>query len=218
MPNLDSQHTENRASGRRFYHGEWNLIPIVEILNRAITHPDETDTLSELIVKCIRLQEAVAQVDLHSESGDLASRLKDQIRLSESPEVSHIRALERELNIQLQEFQSTPVIKFRPATTPEKRLVSYQLLPRRVAMLWSEDYDPMEYHPFYALLDAIADGTLTKIKPCNCGKYFYQRFSHQLFCSETCRIRDNQNSEKAREYRRTKQREYYNLNKTKNVK
>src|SRR5207245_2745463 len=53
-------------------------------------------------------------------------------------------------------------------------------------------------------------GAVGRIKKCQqCGKWFYARFTHQDFCAEECRVKHNAQSERAKEYRRDKAREYY---------
>lgn len=68
------------------------------------------------------------------------------------------------------------------------------------------------------LLECIKHGALHRILTCSCGKLFFQRFSHQHFCSEKCRSKSYQDSATWREYRRRKAREYYHLHKTGKVK
>lgn len=186
---------------------------MVYMLNQD-SKPEVSNPLRELIVLCVRLQEAAARMNF-STGGGLKEAIKFSSSLKESPEFAEIRSLQADLNIRLQEFQSTPVIELQPSTRPgiAPRLISYQVLPRHIALLWSEDYYPGEYHPFYALLDAIEDGTLANVKACICGKYFFKKFAHQRFCSEECRIKENQTSEKARESRRRWQRDNYQAHK-----
>ena len=57
-----------------------------------------------------------------------------------------------------------------------------------------------------------------RVRECYCGKYYFRRFRHQRFCSETCRVKRFRSSEEWREHRRTKAREYYWLHKAKNTK
>ena len=57
-----------------------------------------------------------------------------------------------------------------------------------------------------------------RIAQCDCQKYYFRRFSHQRFCGEPCRLKKFHASEKWKEYRRNKAREYYWLHKNANVK
>jgi hypothetical protein len=59
---------------------------------------------------------------------------------------------------------------------------------------------------------------LGHLKECNCGKWIWARFSHQRFCSSMCREREFRSSEKWKEHRRRKAREYYQLHKSGKVK
>jgi len=213
MPRQESQHTEKRPAIRRKYHGEFRLLPVVSILNHdPDSLPQDAISFRELLVLCIRLQEAAAQMDSPA-SGSLIDALKFAREHKETPEDAEVRTLELEINTRLLEFQSIPVIRVRRSTGKgtATRLASHQFLPRHVTSWWSED--PDSYHPFYALLDAIEDGTLANVKACSCGKYFFKKFAHQRFCSEECRVKENQNSEKARESRRRWQRDNYQAHK-----
>jgi hypothetical protein len=57
-----------------------------------------------------------------------------------------------------------------------------------------------------------------RVRECHCGKYYFRRFRHQRFCSETCRVQKFRSSEEWKEHRRAKAREYYWLHKAKNTK
>jgi len=57
-----------------------------------------------------------------------------------------------------------------------------------------------------------------RIAQCHCGRYYFRRFRHQRFCSAACRVRKFRSTEEWKAYRRIKAREYYWLQKNKNVK
>jgi hypothetical protein len=67
-------------------------------------------------------------------------------------------------------------------------------------------------------LQLFQSGYIFKIHPCRCKKVFFQRFAHQRFCSEKCRIAEFRNSDEARLRRNEYARKLYQLHKTKNVK
>lgn len=57
-----------------------------------------------------------------------------------------------------------------------------------------------------------------RIAQCACGTYYFRRFSHQRFCSETCRLKEFRSSAEWKAHRRRKAREYYWLHKSGKVK
>jgi hypothetical protein len=67
-------------------------------------------------------------------------------------------------------------------------------------------------------LELLESGYISNLRQCRCGKYIFQRFSHQRFCSQKCRIADYRSSEEFRVARNARQRELYRLHKKHNVK
>jgi hypothetical protein len=56
---------------------------------------------------------------------------------------------------------------------------------------------------------------LNSLRICKrCALWFFARFAHQEFCRKECRIKHNSSSDKWKEYKRDKAREYYQLHKT----
>jgi hypothetical protein len=70
----------------------------------------------------------------------------------------------------------------------------------------------------FDLMELARQGLLERLKQCPCGRWIWARFSHQRFCSSKCRERDFRSSEKWKEHRRQKAREYYRLHKSGKVK
>jgi hypothetical protein len=68
-------------------------------------------------------------------------------------------------------------------------------------------------------LFSLADqGLLDRVRQCQkCNRWFFARFDHQRSCSEKCRIKYFRSSEKWKEHRRKKMKEYYRLHKDTNV-
>jgi hypothetical protein len=54
-------------------------------------------------------------------------------------------------------------------------------------------------------------GLLDRLKECDCGRWFFSRFSHQNFCSDRCRKKRHETSEQFRASRREYMRRYYRL-------
>jgi len=67
-------------------------------------------------------------------------------------------------------------------------------------------------------LEVLRTGDASRIHQCRCGRFVFQRFSHQRFCSERCRIAEFRTSDEARQKRNARQRKLYQLHKSKHVK
>jgi len=52
-------------------------------------------------------------------------------------------------------------------------------------------------------------GLLDRFRICECSQWYFARFSHQNFCSSTCRVRFWENSEQRKEHKRQRARENY---------
>jgi hypothetical protein len=113
--------------------------------------------------------------------------------------------------------------------TLERRLRRYTFYPRfyPLGKVLSFAWEPARPdHPeSYGEISAIVDlaklaekDLLGHLKQCSCGRWIWARFSHQRFCSARCREHDFRSSEKWKEHRRQKAREYYRLHKSGKVK
>jgi hypothetical protein len=113
--------------------------------------------------------------------------------------------------------------------TLERRLRRYTFYPRfyPLGKVFSFAWAPVrpDHSDSYGEISAIADlarlaekDLLGHLKECCCGRWIWARFSHQRFCSAMCRERDFRSSEKWKEHRRQKAREYYLLHKSGKVK
>jgi hypothetical protein len=128
--------------------------------------------------------------------------------------------------------RSSPKKKNSPSLELDRRLRRYTFYPRffplgkLLSFAWSSTRpnhpDPSEG---YDDVSAIADlaklaekDLLGHLKECVCGRWIWARFSHQRFCSARCRERHFRSSEKWKEHRRQKAREYYRLHKSGKVK
>jgi hypothetical protein len=69
-----------------------------------------------------------------------------------------------------------------------------------------------------ALLELGRERLLSRVQRCECGTWFYARFSHQNFCSLRCRSRHQRVSPEFKAHRRKYMRKYYRLILSKNVK
>ena len=67
-------------------------------------------------------------------------------------------------------------------------------------------------------LDLIQSGYISRVLPCRCGKFFFQKFSHQRFCGGKCRVAEFRTSDEARRKRNEYARKLYHLHKSGKVK
>lgn len=118
------------------------------------------------------------------------------------------KSTSRKLRTQLRRYT------FYPEFFPLGKLLSFDWVPTRP-----------DHPDRYGEVSAIADlaklaerDLLGNLRECSCGRWIWIRFSHQRFCSAKCREREFRSSEKWKEHRRKKAREYYRLHKHKNVK
>jgi hypothetical protein len=63
-------------------------------------------------------------------------------------------------------------------------------------------------------LELIESGYIFKIFPCRCRRFYFQKFSHQRFCSTKCRIAASRDSDEARRKRNEYARKLYHLHKS----
>jgi hypothetical protein len=103
---------------------------------------------------------------------------------------------------------------FYPQFFPVGKLLSFAWMPTRPDS--SESYG--EVSAIADLAKLAERDLLGHLKECSCGKWIWVRFSHQRFCSSKCRERNFRSSEKWKEQRRQKAREYYRLHKSGKVK
>lgn len=62
-------------------------------------------------------------------------------------------------------------------------------------------------------LELMQSGSIYRIVPCRCGKFFYKRFSHQKFCTSKCRLAEFRDSDESRKKRNEYARKLYHLHK-----
>ena len=202
MPKKRSHHTEPVV--RRFY-GERLALELIERLNQP-NHDAQLATVHEALAVCQKMYSLKSR--LHME----LSKIKE----GTPPVVEEVTSLQSKLREILKPFVSRPEVSFSGSRPSDSDF----------NLFWNLD----ESSPFYGLrvrgqhqphflfLRCVEAEIVQRIVQCGCSKFFYQRFSHQKFCSVSCRVQANQNTEAAREYRRSKQREYYRLHNTKNTK
>jgi hypothetical protein len=67
-------------------------------------------------------------------------------------------------------------------------------------------------------LELIKSNYIFRVRRCRCEKFFFQRFVHQRFCSEKCRLAEFRTSDEARHKRNEYARKLYRLHQSKSVK
>jgi hypothetical protein len=163
---------------------------------------------------------------------------------NDTPEVRKRAKLEAELNEALEYYQTRPWIIFADGyrTDTRARIVSphFSSLPAKGSEFAQKMKERLKSHPLPKLsnkrelvppgagmgetgairytLALLESGYIFKIRRCRCEKFFFQRFSHQRFCSEKCRIAEFRTSDEARLKRNAYARKLYQLHQTKNVK
>jgi hypothetical protein len=63
----------------------------------------------------------------------------------------------------------------------------------------------------HSAIELARRGLLQRIMSCECGRWFFGKFTHQRFCSTRCRKRHHEHSEAFRAARRAYMRRYYRL-------
>jgi hypothetical protein len=68
------------------------------------------------------------------------------------------------------------------------------------------------------VISLIQSGVIWKLIPCRCGKFFFKKFPHQMFCSNECKLAEARENPEKRAQRNAYARELYNLHKSGKVK
>lgn len=191
MPNIQS-HVQK---ARRTFSGEDLCEGLIEYLNWGSHDPKEQREQQGIV----RLLEAI-------------SRLKE---LTERPASrAEIRAQQETLARLCRHYS-----RFYPLLWVDEKP------PYKHRVWWRTSTDPLPGRPaslihFYDHNSAInhiariiAAEHLDKLRRCNCGAWFFARFSHMRFCSTECQQRTYKDSPEWREYRREKSKQYYKLHK-----
>ena len=99
---------------------------------------------------------------------------------------------------------------FYPMFYPVGSWMSMNWLPtpraKKYVRGWEEEYD--DTRAVFDIAQLAVAGFLDQLLTCRCGKWFFAKFKHQQFCSTKCRQQEFRTSERWKEYRRRKAREY----------
>lgn len=87
---------------------------------------------------------------------------------------------------------------------------------KKYAHGWADEYDEM--NAGYDLAELSGAGLLEQLLQCRCGKFFFQKFSHQRFCGAKCRLEEFRNNPEVRAKRNADARRVYQLRKSGKVK
>ena len=123
------------------------------------------------------------------------------------------------VRVPLQKFSSRPVSgsDFDQRTKTWKKAHPFQGLSKSDPARMPGSQMP-ETGAIRHTLALIESGHIFNLRQCRCGKFIFQRFSHQRFCSQKCRLAEYRSSEEFRVSRNARQRELYQLHKKSNVK
>lgn len=183
---------------------------VLELLNMDPV-PESLTRVRELILCCLRLLEAGRRANVTPDppGNRLKSHLRRALSKTQHPEIDmrhrEIDALQQELHERAAEFWSPTGFQLDLYSMNGPRLRKVSVIPN---MSWPSD-ELGDYTPYHALIDVVEDGSIGRIDRCGCGKYFFRGRKQKRCCSAECRIRNNQHSDKYREYQKDKQREYY---------
>ena len=214
----------------RIYQGEQAAGALVWWLN---DYPDEK--VKTRIKRVIALYREAYELCTETESPKLEWKNGDWI-FHETAETRKLDALNEALSKELDYYQTSPCVEFSTLSNDrgytfvapvysvpvegsafarnEKRTV-----PEAVWKATAAAGRPnLESEVIQITLDLFRSGEICKITQCPCGKFVFQRFSHQRFCSQKCRIADYRSSEEFRLGRNKRQRELYQLHKRNNIK
>jgi hypothetical protein len=75
-----------------------------------------------------------------------------------------------------------------------------------------------QHQMIHIVVDALQHGWIERIALCQCGRFFFARFSHSRFCSAECRVAFWESSPERKAQKRKKAREYYQLHRYGNTK
>ena len=216
MPRTVSQHTDQTKPKRHYFGAEW-IDDLVQVLNKEPSAPD-VRLVREVIEICHGLSGLAERAAAPTRLSALGLRLETAAEVWGKEDLAQILQLENRLLEIMRLFMCVPQITL-TSTAFSSLKPTIQLrwvLPKESIFA---KFDKGRSMPLFDLLiHAVQSESISKVRSCSCGKYLFQKFAHQKYCSEDCRIKENQNSETAREYRRRKQREYYHLHKHKNTK
>jgi hypothetical protein len=81
---------------------------------------------------------------------------------------------------------------------------------------WPTDYD--ETNAIFDLATLSGAGLLPQLRLCRCDTFFFQKFSHQRFCSTKCRLDEFRSSPDVKAKRNAEARRIYHLRKAGKVK
>jgi hypothetical protein len=134
-------------------------------------------------------------------------------RLSESQERQFLKAV-KQINAVLANYRTVPVLcgdKDRDKRFYFNWGFGHRRITRRIAV--------REMDAVQKLIDIADNGQFSALTVCvACEKWFFRKFSHQRFCSESCRMGNYRQSDSWKAYKRDKAREYYWLHKLGKVK
>jgi hypothetical protein len=104
-----------------------------------------------------------------------------------------------DLNGMLRRYTSTPMF-FPLKSTASGWEVSDVRVPDRPAQ---------ESHAVRAVIELAKQNKLQRLRSCDCGRWYFVKFSHQRFCSAECRIKFWESSEERKVQKRERARDNY---------
>jgi hypothetical protein len=192
------RHVRHDRQKSRTFSGEQDAITILNVLNlsyrddeyaRSREASDAKDRVLSVIKQISRLLDRIVQTDGWP------------MNFEEMPR--HLTESFVTLNKTLRRYTATPM------------LIPLKSEPRGwdVVACRFEHLSVAEFAAVHDLVRLAKQNRFRQLKLCDCGKWYFARFSHQRFCSEKCRIQFWENSEDRKSQKRAKAREYYEFHK-----
>jgi hypothetical protein len=227
MPTPKRRITEKRG---RSYRGEDRAGALVRWLNCS---PDEQG--KERIKRVIALYR---ELRLHALSTNTAKCkwTGGKWVIRETPETRKGDALRAALDEVLQYCQTMPSVIFEitsdardykytlyvasvpvAGTAFDRHMKTAARIPVELETIVKSALPGGEAQAIELTLELLRTGGISSIHQCRRGTFVFQRFSHQRFCSQRCRIAEYRASDEFRVARNSRQRELYHLHKNPNI-
>jgi hypothetical protein len=190
---MSRQERHDRKTERTF-SGEEAATRVLHVLNIAFSSDDwaqssegeETRERVLSVIACIRM---------------LMERIDQTAGWPMNPEEmpSDLWDAFNDLNGMLGRYTSTPMF-FPLKSTASGWEVSDVRVPDRPAQ---------ESHAVRAVIELAKQNKLQRLRSCDCGRWYFVKFSHQRFCSAECRIKFWESSEERKVQKRERARDNY---------
>jgi len=174
------------------FQGEYESGMILEMLNGTSVPKEQRLAASQRV----RLLQLIKDIKTLLEmvgpkwDGTLTEQISDQFQC---------------VNVKLAKYPCFTI--FYPTKTNDVQRADGRLWETGEALLGTRPFN--ESLGVHAVIGLAKQGLLDRIQTCECGKWYFRRFTHQKFCSQECRIKFLESSEERKEQKRQRARENY---------